>query len=76
MDPVVVVPAGTPLRELVGVGRRVVSLDERGRPTLLLPAPSQGTPDIASLPPTTLLSSVVIRLPDECVGELAPGDDS
>jgi putative heme iron utilization protein len=73
---VVLVPASTPLGELVGVDRRVVALDERGRPTLLLPAPSPATPDIATLPPTTPLSSVVVRLPDECVVELAPGDDA
>ena len=41
MDPVAVVPALTPVGELVGIGRRVVALDERGMPTLLLPEPSR-----------------------------------
>jgi Zn-dependent protease len=76
MDAVVLVPAATAVGELVGVGRRVVALDEHGRPTLLLPAPSPAVPDIAVLPPATPLSSVLVRLPDECVVELAPGDDA
>ena len=52
-----------------------MALDERDLPTLLLPAPSDSTPDIATLPPTTRLASVVVRLPDDCVVELAPGAD-
>ena len=65
MDPVAVVPALTPVGELVGIGRRVVALDERGMPTLLLPEPSETAPDIATLPPTTRLASVVVKVPDE-----------
>jgi Zn-dependent protease len=76
MDAAVVVPALTPVGELVGIGQRVVALDERGRPTLLLPAPSATTPDLASLPPATRLASVVVKVPDECVVELAPGADA
>lgn len=76
MDAVVVVPVATPVGELVGVGRRVVALDEAGRPTLLLPLPSDTAPDISMLPPTTPLASLVVRLPEECVVELAPGDDA
>jgi Zn-dependent protease len=76
MDPVVVVPALTPVGELVGIGRRVVALDERGIPTLLLPEPSETSPDIATLPPTTRLASLVVKVPDACVVELAPGDDA
>ena len=49
IDPVAVVPALTPVGELVHLGRRVVALDERGLPTLLLPEPSESTPDIATL---------------------------
>jgi Zn-dependent protease len=76
MDAVAVVPVSTPVGALVGIDRRVVALDEHGRPTLLLPTPSQAAPHIATLPPTTPLSSLVVRLPDECVVELAPGDDA
>ena len=65
MDPVAVVPALTPVGELVGIGRRVLALDERGMPTLLLPEPSETVPDIATLPPTTRLASLVVKLPDE-----------
>ena len=76
MDPVVVVPALTPIGELVGIGRRVVALDERDLPTLLLPEPSETAPDIATLPPSTRLASLVVKVPDECVVELAPGADA
>jgi Zn-dependent protease len=75
IEPVAVVPAQTPVGDLVHLGRRVVALDERNLPTLLLPAPSDSTPDVATLPPTTRLASVVVRLPDDCVVELAPGAD-
>jgi hypothetical protein len=54
----------------------VVALDERGIPTLLLPEPSETSPDIATLPPTTRLASLVVKVPDACVVELAPGDDA
>ncbi|HET6967081.1 MAG TPA: site-2 protease family protein [Ornithinibacter sp.] len=76
LEPVAVVPALTPVGELVGLASRVVALDERGLPTLLLPTPSENTPDIATLAPTTRLASLVVRLPDECVVELAPGADA
>ena len=76
MDPVVVVPALTPVGELVGIGRRVVALDERGIPALLLPEPSETSGDIATLPPTTRLASLVVKVPDACIVELAPGDDA
>jgi hypothetical protein len=76
LDPVALVPALTPVGELVGIGRRVVALDERGLPTLLLPEPSETSPDLTSLPPTTRLASVVVRLPDACVVELPPGSDA
>ncbi|HWO50556.1 MAG TPA: hypothetical protein VNN23_03080, partial [Ornithinibacter sp.] len=76
MDPVAVVPALTPVGELVGIGRRVLALDERGMPTLLLPEPSETAPDIATLPPTTRLASLVVKVPDGCVVELAPGADA
>jgi len=76
MDPVAVVPALTPVGELVGIGRRVVALDERGMPTLLLPEPSGTAPDVATLPPTTRLASLVVKLPDGCLVEVAPGADA
>ena len=47
----------------------------KGLPTLLLPAPSDSTPDIATLPAETRLASVVVRLPEDCVVEIAPGAD-
>ena len=44
MDPVAVVPALTPVGELVGIGRRVVALDERGMPD---PAAARAVGDLA-----------------------------
>jgi Zn-dependent protease len=76
LDPVTVVPATTPVGHLAGVDRRVVALDERGMPTLLLPEPAAGSPGIGSVPPTTLLASLVVRVPDECVVEVVPGADA
>ena len=40
------------------------------------PSPRRTAPDIATLPASTRLASVVVKLPDECVVELAPGDDA
>ncbi len=76
LDPVAVVPAATPIGELLGLGRRVVALDERGLPTLVLPEPSGDTPDLAALDPATRLASLVVRIPDACVVELAPGSST
>ena len=76
LDPVVLVPALTPVGELVGIRQRVLALDERGLPTLLLPQPSENTPDIATLPPSTRLASLVVKVPDDCLVELAPGSDA
>ncbi len=73
LDPVAVVPLTTPVGGLVGLGRQVVALDERGLPTLVLPQPSGDTPDLASLDPSTPLGSLVVRIPDECLVELPPG---
>ena len=73
LDPVAVVPLTTPVGGLVGLGRQVVALDERGLPTLVLPQPSGDTPDLASLDPSTTLGSLVVRIPDECLVELPPG---
>lgn len=76
LDAVVVVPALTPVGELAGIRERVLALDERGLPTLLLPEPSENTPDIATLPPSTRLASLVVKVPDACVVDLAPGSDA
>lgn len=76
IEPVAVVPVDTPVGELLGIGRRVVALDERGMPTLLLPEPSETSPDIATLAPSTQLASLVLKVPDGCVVELAPGADA
>jgi Zn-dependent protease len=73
MEPVVVVPLTTTLEQVRGLGRRVVALDDRGRPTLVLPGRLPGTPDPTPPGPGTALSSMVVRLPDECVVEIAPG---
>lgn len=73
IEPVAVVPAMTPVGALVGLDRRVVALDEQGRPTLVLPLPSDTTPDIATINPETRLAAVVVRIPDGCVVDLPPG---
>jgi Zn-dependent protease len=73
IEPVAVVPAATPVGRLVALDRRVVTLDERGMPTLLLPLPSDDAPAIADLDPLTPLASLVVRLPDASVVELSPG---
>ena len=75
LEPVHVVPAATPVGELVGAPHRVLAVDERHLPTLLLPGPEAGAPDLATLPPETRLSSVVVRLPDAALVDLAPGQD-
>ncbi len=76
MDAVVVLPPATPLGQALGTGRRVLCLDETGRPTLVLPPGGNGAPDLAALAAGTPLSSVVVRLPDDCLVELAPGDSA
>lgn len=73
VEPVALVPATTPVGELAGLDRRVVALDERGMPTLLLPLPSDDAPDVADLDPATRLVSVLVRLPDASVVDLPPG---
>ena len=73
IEPVALVPATTPVGQVVGVDRRVLALDERGMPTLLLPLASSETPDVAALDPVTPLSSLVVRLPDSAVVDLPPG---
>ena len=73
LEGVVVVPASTPVGDLVGVRSRVVALDESGMPSLLLPLPSPSVPDVASLPPATPVSSLLVRLADESVLDLPPG---
>jgi Zn-dependent protease len=75
LEPVHVVPALTPVGEVVGSPYPVFALDERDRPSLVVPDRAAGGPDLASLPPTTRLSSVVVRLPDEAVVDLPPGGD-
>ena len=76
LDPVAVVPATTPIGELAGLGRRIVALDERGLPTLVLPEPSGDTPDLGLLDPGTRLASLVVRIPDACVVDLPPGSST
>jgi Zn-dependent protease len=75
LEPVHVVPARTPVGELVGAPHRVLALDERDLPTLLLPTPASGVPDLAALPPQTRLASVVVRLPDAALVDLPAGSD-
>jgi Zn-dependent protease len=75
LEPVHVVPAPTPVGELVGAPHRIVALDERGRPCLVLPTREAGGPDLATLPPHTRLDSLVVRVPDECLVDLAPEGD-
>lgn len=73
LEPVAVLPAQTPVGGLVGLDRRVVALDERGLPTLVLPPPSAETPAPAALHPATRLASLLVRIPDACVVDLPPG---
>ena len=76
IEPVVVVAPSTTLAQARGLARRTICLDDRGRPTLVVPPASPDLPDPATLDPTTPLSSVVVRLPDDCVVELRPGDSA
>jgi len=76
LDPVALVPVSTPVGEALRHGLRVVSLDENGRPTLVLPPASDRTPDPRSVPPATPLSSMVVRLPDDAVVDVAPGESA
>lgn len=73
IEPVALVPAPTPVGQLVGLDRRVLALDERGMPTLLLPLPSDDAPDVSDLDPMAPLASLVVRLPDASVVDLPPG---
>jgi Zn-dependent protease len=75
LEPVAVLDARTPVGEVAGAAHRVVALDERGLPTLLLPGPAAGAPDLAALPPSTPLASVLVRVPDGSVVDLPPGGD-
>ena len=75
IEPAHVVPARTPVGELVGAPHRVLALDERDLPSLVLPDPGSGAPDLATLPPGTRLASVVVRLPDAALVDLPPGGD-
>lgn len=73
LEPVALVPAVTTVAELGRPDRRVVSLDERGMPTLLLPLPSDDAPDVGDVDPGTRLASLLVRLPDASVVDLPPG---
>lgn len=73
LEEAVVVPALTTVGELPPTRGRVLATDEQGRPTLLLPLPGPGAPELSSLPPATRLSSLVQRLPDGCVVEVGEG---
>lgn len=73
MEPVVVVPLTTTLEQALRLGRRVVALDDHGRPTLVVPPRPPGGQPAGTPGPGTALSSVVVRLPDECVVEIATG---
>ncbi len=75
IEPVLVVPPSTPVSELVEAPHRIVALDERRLPSLVLPTHEDGVPDLATLPPHTRLGSLVVRLPDSCLVELGPGSD-
>lgn len=74
IEPVVVVPLTTTLSQAHQLARRTVCLDERGRPTLVVPPRAPDDPHTVALDPGTPLSSVVVRLPDDCVVELRPGE--
>lgn len=73
IEPAALVPASTPVGDLRGVDRRVIALDEHGRPTLLLPLPAEGAPDLAAFDPATPLSAVLVRLPDAALLDLPSG---
>ncbi len=75
LEPVHVVPSLTPVGRLVGAPHRVLALDERDRPTLVLPPAESGRPALETLPPQTRLASLVVRLPEECLVEVAPDGD-
>ncbi len=75
IEPAHVVPATTPVGELVGAPHQVLALDERDLPTLVVPSPEDGAPDLAALPPQTRVGSVVVRLPDAALVDLPPGGD-
>lgn len=75
LQPAHVVAATTPVGELVGAPHQVLALDERDLPTLVLPGPESGAPDLATLPPQTRVASLVVRLPDAAVVDLPPGGD-
>jgi len=67
------VRADTPVGHLVGADRRLLALDDRGVPILLVPTASEDVPDITTLDPATPVSSLLVRLPDTSLIELAPG---
>jgi Zn-dependent protease len=73
LEEAVAVPALTTVGELPPTRGRLLATDEQGRPSLILPLDAPGAPDLAILPPTTRLSSLVERLPDGCVVEVGEG---
>lgn len=68
-QPVVVLPADTPLEVARAQGRLVVCEDEAGRPSLVLLGEAAATAD-----PTVPVGAVVVRLPEGNVLETGPGD--
>ena len=73
IEPVGIVRADTPVGHLVGADRRLLALDDRGVPILLVPTASADAPDLTTLDPATPVSSLLVRLPDTSLIELAPG---
>ena len=75
LEPAVVVPPTTPLGEALDRPEQVLVRDDRDLPTLVLPPPRPDAPDLRTMPPEIPLSAAVVRLPDACLVEIAPGGD-
>ncbi|MGL4176149.1 MAG: site-2 protease family protein [Dermatophilaceae bacterium] len=76
LEPAALVAPSTPVGKVAASEAVVLSPDERGRPALLLPRGGDGGVDLRTVPPATPVSSLLVRLPEESLVELAPGADS
>ncbi|MGL5865720.1 MAG: site-2 protease family protein [Dermatophilaceae bacterium] len=76
VEPAALVPPSTPVGQVAASEAVILSPDERGRPALVLPRGGDDGVDLRTVPSATPVSSLLVRLPEESVVDLAPGADA